>query len=124
MLEDNLRVPSGMAYAIVSRRLIRSALPELEPPTGVVALEEVRRRLRAALLAAATGTGPGYDEVAVLSAGPDDSAYFEHQLLAEQMGVPVVAPRDLHVTTTGCTSSARAGAPGSPCSTGGSTRRS
>ena len=56
VLEDNLRVPSGMAYSIMSRRLIRSAMPDLEPPTGVVALEDVPRRLP---VGAAVGRRPG-----------------------------------------------------------------
>jgi glutamate---cysteine ligase / carboxylate-amine ligase len=101
VLEDNLRVPSGMAYSIMSRRLIRSAMPDLEPPTGVVPLEDVPRRLRAALLSAVDRDRAGYDEVALLSAGPVDSAFFEHKLLADRMGVPVVTPRDLQVTDDG-----------------------
>jgi glutamate---cysteine ligase / carboxylate-amine ligase len=101
VLEDNLRVPSGMAYSIMSRRLIRSAMPDLEPPTGVVPLEDVPRRLRAALLSAVDPDQAGYDEVALLSAGPVDSAFFEHTLLADRMGVPVVTPRDLQVTDDG-----------------------
>lgn len=101
VLEDNLRVPSGMAYSIMSRRLIRSAMPDLEAPDGVVALEDVPRRLRAALLSAVDRDKAGYDEVALLSAGPVDSAFFEHKLLADRMGVPVVTPRDLQVTDDG-----------------------
>jgi carboxylate-amine ligase len=101
VLEDNLRVPSGMAYSIMSRRLIRSAMPDLEAPTGVVGIEDVPRRLRAALLSAVDRDMAGYDEVALLSAGPVDSAFFEHQLLADRMGVPVVTPRDLQVTDDG-----------------------
>jgi carboxylate-amine ligase len=90
-----------MAYSIMSRRLIRSAMPDLEPPTGVVPLEDVPRRLRAALLSAVDPDKVGYDEVALLSAGPVDSAFFEHRLLADRMGVPVVTPRDLQVTDDG-----------------------
>ena len=101
VLEDNLRVPSGMAYSIMSRRLIRTAMPDLEPPTGVVALEDVPRRLRSALLSAVDHDRAGYDEVALLSAGPVDSAFFEHKLLADRMGVHVVTPRDLQVTDDG-----------------------
>src|SRR5919107_3530577 len=101
VLEDNLRVPSGMAYSIMSRRLIRSAMPDLEPPTGIVPVEDVPRRLRGALLSAVDPDQAGYDEVALLSAGPVDSAFFEHQLLADRMGVPVVTPWDLQVTDDG-----------------------
>ncbi len=101
VLEDNLRVPSGIGYAITSRRLIRSVMPDLEPPAGVVSLEIVPGLLRGALLSAAEPDQPGADEVALLTAGPTDSAYYEHQLLGDRMGVPVVTPRELQVTEDG-----------------------
>jgi carboxylate-amine ligase len=100
-LEDNLRVPSGIGYSIMSRRLVRSVMPDLEPPGGVVGVEAVPAALRAALLSATEDDEPGSDEVAVLSAGPSDSAWFEHQLLADQMDAPVVTPRELQVTDDG-----------------------
>ncbi|HET9116741.1 MAG TPA: glutamate--cysteine ligase, partial [Pseudonocardiaceae bacterium] len=99
VLEDNLRVPSGMGYAIVSRRLVRSVLPDLEPPAGVVPLEGVPGLLRKTLLAAAAGDGD--DAIALLSAGPIDAAYYEHSLLAERMAVPLVTPGDLTITNSG-----------------------
>ena len=92
VLEDNLRVPSGIGYSMMSRRLIRSVMPDLEPPAGVVGLEPVPGRLRAALLSATEPDEPGSDEVALLSAGPVDSAYFEHRLLAEPDGHPAGHP--------------------------------
>ncbi|MGQ0572585.1 MAG: glutamate--cysteine ligase [Pseudonocardia sp.] len=101
VLEDNLRVPSGIGYSIMSRRLVRSVMPDLEPPGGVVGVEAVPAALRAALLSATQDDEPGSDEVAVLSAGPRDSAWFEHRLLAEQMDAPVVTPRELQVTEAG-----------------------
>jgi glutamate---cysteine ligase / carboxylate-amine ligase len=101
VLEDNLRVPSGIGYSITSRRLIRSVMPDLEPPAGVVGLEAVPVQLKAALLSATEPDEPGRDEVALLSAGPLDSAYFEHRLLADRMGVPLVTPRELQVTDDG-----------------------
>jgi carboxylate-amine ligase len=101
VLEDNLRVPSGIGYSLMSRRLIRSAMPDLEPPAGVVGLEAVPGVLRSALLSATEPDEPGHDEVALLSAGPSDSAFFEHRLLADRMDVPLVTPRDLQVTEQG-----------------------
>ncbi len=101
VLEDNLRVPSGIGYAITSRRLIRSVFPDLEPPAGVVGLEGVPGLLRGALLSATEPDEPGHDEAALLSAGPVDSAFYEHRLLADRMGVPVVTPRELQVTDDG-----------------------
>ena len=101
VLEDNLRVPSGIGYSIMSRRLVRSVMPDLEPPAGVVGLESVPGSLRSALLSATDPDEPGGDEVALLSSGPVDPAYFEHRLLAERMDVPLVTPRDLQVTEDG-----------------------
>ncbi|HXV94783.1 MAG TPA: carboxylate--amine ligase/circularly permuted type 2 ATP-grasp protein [Pseudonocardia sp.] len=101
VLEDNLRVPSGIGYALTGRRLLRSVLPNLEPPAGVVGLDAVPGQLRAALLSATGDDDPGAEEVALLSAGPSDSAYFEHRLLADRMGVPLVTPRELQVTEEG-----------------------
>jgi carboxylate-amine ligase len=101
VLEDNLRVPSGIGYSITSRRLIRSVMPDLEAPAGVVGLESVPGKLRAALLSATQLDEPGHDEVALLTVGPSDSAFYEHSLLAERMGIPVVTPRDLQVTDDG-----------------------
>jgi carboxylate-amine ligase len=101
VLEDNLRVPSGMGYAVMSRRLIRSVMPDLEPPTGVIGLEHVPGQLRSALLSATEPDEPGYDEVALLSAGEVDPAHFEHRLLADRMGVPLVTPRQLQVSEEG-----------------------
>ncbi|HEV7452683.1 MAG TPA: carboxylate--amine ligase/circularly permuted type 2 ATP-grasp protein, partial [Pseudonocardiaceae bacterium] len=104
VLEDNLRVPSGIGYAMISRRLVRSVLPHLEPPAGVVPLEGVPELLRKTLLASVPhGDSDGDDgaAIAVLSAGPIDAAFYEHQLLAEQMDLPLVTPGDLTVTHSG-----------------------
>jgi carboxylate-amine ligase len=100
VLKDNLRVPSGIGYAITSRRLIRSVLPDLEPPAGMMPLEDVPELLRAALLASAPEGGDGAG-LALLSAGPADAAFYEHRLLAEQMAIPLLTLRDLTVTSSG-----------------------
>lgn len=100
VLEDNLRVPSGIGYAMTSRRLMRSVLPDLEPPPGMVPLEGIPELLRTTLLASAPD-GAGDDTIALLSAGRIDSAFYEHQLLAEQMDVPLVTPGELTVTESG-----------------------
>jgi carboxylate-amine ligase len=97
VLEDNLRVPSGIGYAITSRRLVRSVLPELEPPAGVVPVEGVPELLYKTLLAAMPPKAGPDGTVAVLSVGEFDSAWFEHQLLAESMGAPVIRPAELAV---------------------------
>ncbi|MCM3846385.1 carboxylate--amine ligase/circularly permuted type 2 ATP-grasp protein [Pseudonocardia sp. DR1-2] len=96
VLEDNLRVPSGIGFSMMSRRLIRSVLPDLESPSEVRHLDDVPDRLRAAL---AAGDPDGPDgEAALLTAGEVDPAFFEHRLLAEAMDVPLVTPARLQVT--------------------------
>ncbi|GIJ50708.1 hypothetical protein Val02_75940 [Virgisporangium aliadipatigenens] len=97
VLEDNLRVPSGIGYALQNRRLSRSVLPELPVPPGLLDPESAPKLLRQALLDAAPPKAQDAPRLAVLSAGPSDSAWFEHQLLAEEMGVPVVRSTDLLV---------------------------
>ncbi|HEY6422174.1 MAG TPA: carboxylate--amine ligase/circularly permuted type 2 ATP-grasp protein [Pseudonocardiaceae bacterium] len=100
VLEDNLRVPSGIGYAMISRRLVRSVLPDLEPPAGVVPLEGVPELLRKTLLASVPD-GDHEDGIALLSAGPIDAAFYEHRLLAVQMALPLVTPGELTVTDGG-----------------------
>ena len=92
VLEDNLRTPSGFAYAVEARRALLEHLdvpPELAPRP----LDGVPELLRATLRAAA----PGVDDpsVVVLTDGPDNSAAYEHAWAAEQLGVPLVEPEDL-----------------------------
>jgi glutamate---cysteine ligase / carboxylate-amine ligase len=97
VLEDNLRVPSGIGYAITSRRLVRSVLPELEPPAGVVPVEGVPELLHKTLLAAMPPKASGDATVAVLTEGPSDAAFYEHRLLANSMSVPLVVPAQLTI---------------------------
>ena len=53
ILEDNLRIPSGIGYAMADRRVVRSVLPELQAPNGVLDADEGPALLREALLACA-----------------------------------------------------------------------
>jgi carboxylate-amine ligase len=97
VLEDNLRVPSGIAYAMQNRRLTWSVLPELPRPAALISVEDTPKLLKRALLDAA-GPAAGDDPaLVVLSQGPDDSAWFEHRMLAEAMEVPVVRSTELFV---------------------------
>lgn len=97
VLEDNLRVPSGIAYAIVNRRLLTKHLPEVEPPRGVGDVEVVPSMLLETLRASAPSRCEGEPSVALLSGGWDDSAWFEHTFLAEEMGIALVQSSDLSV---------------------------
>jgi carboxylate-amine ligase len=97
VLEDNLRVPSGVAYAVVSRRLMAKHLPELGPPDDVADVERAPEILLETLNAAAPPNATGDPSVVLLSTGWQDSAWFEHTFLADAMGVPLVQPTDLSV---------------------------
>ena len=91
VLEDNLRVPSGIGYAMQNRRLTEAVLPEL-PRAGRPARRRARpRRCCSGRCSTRPRPAAGDDPaVVVLSQGPDDSAWFEHRMLAEEMGVPLV----------------------------------
>jgi glutamate---cysteine ligase / carboxylate-amine ligase len=96
VLEDNLRVPSGAAYAVVNHRLLSKHLPEPQP----LAIEDVDRApqmLLETLRAAAPPHAADDPVVVLLSAGWEDSAWFEHTFLADEMGVALVQPTDLSV---------------------------
>jgi glutamate---cysteine ligase / carboxylate-amine ligase len=98
VLEDNLRVPSGAAYAIVNHRLMGKHIPELQPPVTIEDPGQTPRMLLETLRAAAPAHAPDDPTVVMLSAGWRDSAWFEHTFLAEEMDVPLVQPADLTVS--------------------------
>ncbi len=95
VLEDNLRVPSGVSYMLANRDVVRRAFPNLFRAQGVRSIDHYPRELLATLRAMT----PVRDEVsiAVLTPGVFNSAYFEHAFLARQMGVELVEGRDLLV---------------------------
>ena len=95
ILEDNLRIPSGIGYAMADRRVVRSVLPELQAPNGVLDADEGPALLREALLACAPPAAGADPILAVVTEGPTDSAHFEHRMLAEEMGVPLLTPSEL-----------------------------
>jgi uncharacterized circularly permuted ATP-grasp superfamily protein len=94
VLEDNLRVPSGVSYVIANRRAMTHVFPELFASHRVRRVADYPTRLFEALRAAA----PPYASeptIAVLTPGIHNSAYFEHTFLARGMGVELVEGRDL-----------------------------
>ena len=94
VLEDNVRVPSGVSYVISNRRVMAQTLPELFQQMRIQPVGEYPNRLLAALRAAAPG-GVEDPVVVVLTPGVYNSAYFEHTLLARLMGLELVEGRDL-----------------------------
>ncbi|WP_456788046.1 circularly permuted type 2 ATP-grasp protein [Cellulomonas sp. P5_C5] len=94
VLEDNVRVPSGVSYVLSNRRAMAQTFPELFAALRIRPVADYPRRLLAALTAAAPS---GVDEptVVVLTPGVFNSAYYEHSLLARTMGVELVEGRDL-----------------------------
>src|SRR5437763_3073642 len=94
VLEDNLRIPSGVSYVIENRRAMTQTLPTLFADARVSPVDDYPIRLLAALRAAAP---EGVDDpcVVVLTPGVYNAAYFEHALLARLMGVELVEGRDL-----------------------------
>ncbi|MHA3704847.1 glutamate--cysteine ligase [Jatrophihabitans sp. YIM 134969] len=98
VLEDNVRVPSGLAYAAGVRDLLDFAVPDLPRPARLADPLRAVDSLGAALAAAglALGAGPA-PRIALVSPGPSDSAWWEHALIARRSGWPVVAPADLRV---------------------------
>ena len=95
VLEDNLRVPSGVSYMLANRDVARRAFPGVFRRMGVRAIEHYPRELLSTLRSLA----PFHEDVsiAVLTPGVFNSAYFEHAFLARQMGVELVEGRDLLV---------------------------
>jgi uncharacterized circularly permuted ATP-grasp superfamily protein len=93
VLEDNLRTPSGIAYAVEARRAVLSLLqPDGSAPRP---LDGVAGMLADTLRAASPGPEDPY--VVVLTDGPDNSAAFEHAWLAEALGAPLAVPGELEL---------------------------
>ncbi|GAA4163153.1 circularly permuted type 2 ATP-grasp protein [Gryllotalpicola daejeonensis] len=97
VLEDNVRVPSGVSYIVSNRRVMAQTLPELFVSMSVRPVGEYPYRLLQALRASAPA-GVEDPVVVVLTPGVFNSAYFEHTLLARLMGVELVEGRDLYVS--------------------------
>ena len=94
VLEDNVRVPSGVSYVISNRRVMAQTLPELFSSMSVRPVGDYPARLLHALRASAPRSVDD-PNIVVLTPGVYNSAYFEHTLLARSMGVELVEGRDL-----------------------------
>jgi carboxylate-amine ligase len=98
VLEDNVRVPSGLGYAISTRRLMQKVFPELLSQATLLDPEQAPALLKRALVESAPPKASGEPHVVLLSSGESDSAYFEHRLLANEMRIPLVLPSELLVS--------------------------
>ena len=99
VLEDNVRTPSGIAYAVAARELMRARLPE--PAGGVRGIDDAFALLSAALHAAAPEGRRRDSALVVLSDGPENTAWWEHCAIAERLRVPLVELGDLDVAGDG-----------------------
>jgi len=96
VLEDNLRTPSGVSYMIENRIVERHILPEFFARYRVRRVEHYPALLLEAMRHLSP-RGKGECEIALLTPGIYNSAYFEHTFLAKEMGIELVEGRDLLV---------------------------
>jgi uncharacterized circularly permuted ATP-grasp superfamily protein len=96
VLEDNLRVPSGVSYMLENRRMMMRLFPELFARCQVAPVEHYPDVLLANLCSVAP-RGVDNPKVVLMTPGAYNSAYFEHAFLAQQMGIELVEGQDMFV---------------------------
>lgn len=101
VLEDNLRVPSGVSYMLENRKLMKRIFPELFQGGGILPVDDYPTQLYDTL-ASLSPRESGRPVVVVLTPGIYNSAYFEHSYLAQQMGAFLVEGSDLVVGEDDC----------------------
>ena len=94
VLEDNLRVPSGVSYMLTNRRVMKRIFPQLFRSYNVKPIEQYTQILLGTLRSLAPEGRPE-PNIVLLSPGVFNSAYYEHAYLARQMGIELVEGRDL-----------------------------
>jgi uncharacterized circularly permuted ATP-grasp superfamily protein len=99
VLEDNLRVPSGVSYMLANRKVLKRVFPSMFQDYGVWPIDHYPQALLATLRSLAPENSPYPQDptTVLLTPGVSNSAYFEHTFLAQQMGVELVEGRDLLV---------------------------
>ncbi|WP_144394426.1 circularly permuted type 2 ATP-grasp protein [Pleionea sediminis] len=101
VLEDNLRVPSGVSYMLENRQVMKRVLPEMFEKYNILPVDDYSSQLYDML----TEMSPrkiDEPEIVVLTPGIYNSAYFEHAYLAQQMGAELVQGDDLVVGKDDC----------------------
>ncbi|MDR3394627.1 MAG: circularly permuted type 2 ATP-grasp protein [Parasulfuritortus sp.] len=101
VLEDNLRVPSGVSYMLENRQLMKRMFPEIFQAATILPVDDYPTRLHDTLAALSPREGER-PVIVVLTPGIYNSAYFEHSYLAQQMGAFLVEGSDLVVNGDDC----------------------
>lgn len=101
VLEDNLRVPSGVSYMLENRAITKRVLPELFENDDILPIDSYTAQLFETL-ASLSPRKIARPEIVVLTPGIFNSAYFEHAFLAQQMGAELVEGDDLYVADDDC----------------------
>ena len=96
VLEDNLRVPSGVSYMLENRYVMKRVFPDLFSHYGVSKIDEYPTKLYECLQNASISKLKK-PEIVLLTPGIYNSAYYEHSYLAQQMGIDLVEGTDLIV---------------------------
>jgi uncharacterized circularly permuted ATP-grasp superfamily protein len=101
VLEDNLRVPSGVSYLLENRQVMKRVFADLFGDFSILPVDDYPSQLFDTL-AALSPRPADYPQVVILTPGIYNSAYFEHAYLAQQMGCELVEGRDLVVMDDDC----------------------
>jgi len=101
VLEDNLRVPSGVSYMLENRSITKQVFPELFARQNIMPVDDYPAELFNMLVSLSPRPGDE-PEVVVLTPGIYNSAYFEHSYLARRMGAELVEGSDLLVGDDDC----------------------
>ncbi len=101
VLEDNLRVPSGVSYMVENRLVTKRVFPELFEATTILPVDDYPAQLYDTL-ASLSPRPLDQPNIVVLTPGIFNSAYFEHAYLAQQMGIELVEGSDLSVGDDDC----------------------
>lgn len=101
VLEDNLRVPSGVSYMLENRQLMKRLFPELLAHYRILPIDNYTAQLYDTLASLSPRQGER-PVIVVLTPGVFNSAYFEHSYLAQQMGAELVEGADLLVGNDDC----------------------
>ncbi|MEZ5796597.1 MAG: circularly permuted type 2 ATP-grasp protein [Paracoccaceae bacterium] len=97
VLEDNCRTPSGVSYMLESREIMMRMFPELFRGNRIEPVDNYSEVLRRTLASVAPAKCRGEPNIVILTPGHFNSAYYEHSLLADLMGVDLVEGQDLFV---------------------------